>query len=48
MIVGDGRNTPFWESRWIDGGAPRNIEPNIFQKVRFKKRSVHAELQNMN
>jgi hypothetical protein len=48
IIVGDGRNTPIWKSRCIDGVAPKDIAPNIFQKVRFKRRSVHTELQNMN
>jgi hypothetical protein len=47
MFVADGKNTPFWESRWINGVAPKDLAPNLFQRIRFK-RTVQTELQNLN
>jgi hypothetical protein len=44
--VGDGRNTPFWEARWLFGTAPKEMAPDLYAKVRFKSRSVHYELNN--
>jgi hypothetical protein len=44
MIVGDGRNTPIWKSRWIDGVAPKDIAPNIF----FKKLDLKGEVCTLN
>jgi hypothetical protein len=46
--VGNGRNTPFWESKWLNEIAPKDLAPNLFHKARSKKRSVHQELQNLN
>jgi hypothetical protein len=48
MQVGNGRNTPFWESKWLHDGAPKDLAPNLFKIARFKKRSVHTELKNSN
>jgi hypothetical protein len=47
IIVGDGKNTPFREARWIDGSAPKEFAPNLFKLARFKKRNVHTEMQNL-
>jgi hypothetical protein len=44
IVVGDGKNTPFWEARWLNGVLP----PNLFAQARYKKRMVHKELQNFN
>jgi hypothetical protein len=44
IVVGDGKNTPFWEARWLNGV----LAPNLFAQARYKKRMVHKELQNFN
>jgi hypothetical protein len=48
MIVGDGKNTPFGESRWLNGASPKELAPNLYQVTRFKNRNIHAELRNCN
>jgi hypothetical protein len=48
MRVGDGRNTPFWESLWLNGVSPKELAPNLFNQARFKQRTVHKELQQFN
>jgi hypothetical protein len=48
MIVGDGKNTPFWESRRLNGASPKELAPNLYQVTRFKNRNIHAELRNCN
>jgi hypothetical protein len=46
--IGDGKNTTFWEARWLFDAAPKDLAPGLFKAARFKKRSVHSELQNSN
>jgi hypothetical protein len=46
MIVGNGKTTPFWESRWLQGAAPKDLAPSLFEIARFKKRYVSTELSN--
>jgi hypothetical protein len=46
--VGDGRDTPFWEARWIRGTSPKELAPNLFKLAQFKCRSVRVELHNCN
>jgi hypothetical protein len=46
--VGNGRTTPFWKARWLNGFAPRELAPNLYSLARFKKRSVASELSNLN
>jgi hypothetical protein len=46
--IGDGRNTPFWEARWLQGSSPKDLAPNFFKLARFKYRNVYTELQNLN
>jgi hypothetical protein len=48
VIIGNGRNTPSWEAKWINGVAPRDIAPSLFKSTRFKIRTVQKELQNDN
>jgi hypothetical protein len=48
VIIGIGRNTPFWEAKWINGVAPKDVAPNLFKSTRFKRRIVQKELQNDN
>jgi hypothetical protein len=46
--IGNGLNTPFWESKWLHGVSPKEIAPNLFKQIRYKTRSVQHELQNYN
>jgi hypothetical protein len=48
ISIGNRRNTPFWERRWISGASPRELAPNLFKAARFKARSVYIELSNNN
>jgi hypothetical protein len=45
---GDGRNTPFWEARWLNGAAPKELASNLFIVSRYKRRNVNVELRNNN
>jgi hypothetical protein len=47
VLVGDGRNTPFWEARWLNGAAPKDLAPNLYATARFK-RTVQKELHSLN
>lgn len=46
ITVGDGKNTPFWEAKWLHDKAPKQFAPNLYKQARFKYRTVHKELQN--
>jgi hypothetical protein len=48
MHVGDGKNTPFWESRWLNGLSPKDLPPTVYGLTRFKQRSISTELHNLN
>jgi hypothetical protein len=48
MLVGNGRNTPFWESKWLHGTVPKDIAPGLFRLTRYKNRNVAVELRNGN
>jgi hypothetical protein len=48
ISIGDGRNTSFWEGRWLHGAAPKELAPHLYDQARCKFRTVHKELQNMN
>lgn len=48
MEVGNGNITPFWEANWINGTSPKAIAPNLYERARFKYRSVSKELHNSN
>jgi hypothetical protein len=48
ITVGDGKNTPFWEAKWVDGASPMELAPNLYSQARYKFRIVHHELQNFN
>jgi hypothetical protein len=38
--IENGRNTPFWEARWLQGLAPKDLAPSLYNSARFKTRSV--------
>jgi hypothetical protein len=42
--IGDGSIAKFWKSRWLQGMAPADIAPGIFQLVRWKNISVKQGL----
>jgi hypothetical protein len=44
--IGDGQNTPFWESRWLSGVSPKELAPNLHRQACFKHRTVHKEMQH--
>jgi hypothetical protein len=44
--VENGKNTPFWEGKWLHGSAPKDLAPSLYQIAKFKSRSVHTELHN--
>lgn len=46
--VGDGRCTPFWEARWLNGQAPKELAPNLYKHAHFKHKTVVKELHNFN
>jgi hypothetical protein len=43
-----GKHTPFWESKWLNGRAPKELAPHLYKIARFKTRSVQTKLHNDN
>jgi hypothetical protein len=48
ISIGDGKNTSFWESRWLNGASPKELTPNLYNQVRYKQRTVDKDLQQFN
>jgi hypothetical protein len=48
ILVGNGKSTPFWESRWLSGQSPKELSPSPYELARFKKRLVASEMHNDN
>jgi hypothetical protein len=48
IVIRDGKNTPFWEAKWLNGVSPRELAPGLYAQVRYKSRTVYKELQNFN
>jgi hypothetical protein len=46
--VGNGKNTPFLEARWLEGTTPKDLAPNLFKIAKYKRRTVRKELHNDN
>jgi hypothetical protein len=42
--MGNGKNMPFWEARWVNEVSPKELVLN----ANFKSTTVHKELLNMN
>jgi hypothetical protein len=42
--VGNGKNMPFWEARWVNEVSPKELVLN----ANLKSTTVHKELLNMN
>lgn len=41
-----GKNTPFWEARWLNGVSHKELAPHLMLQSRFKYRTVQQELKN--
>jgi hypothetical protein len=39
ILLGNGHDTPFWEGRWLDGKALKELAPSLFKVARWKKDS---------
>jgi hypothetical protein len=48
LSIGNGRNTPLWQARWLNGMAPKKLGPNLYQMARRKERIVYNELHDLN
>jgi len=44
VTIGDGKTAKFWHDSWLDGMAPRNIAPHLFDLIPRKNNSVAHEL----
>ena len=45
ITIGDGAKARFWHDNWLDGEAPKNLAPHLFELVARKNRSVQQELE---
>jgi hypothetical protein len=48
VAIRDGKNTPFWEAKWLNDSAPKYLAPNLYKVAKFKHRTIHTELRNQN
>jgi hypothetical protein len=39
-MVGNGKDIPFWEGRWLDGKAPKDLALNLFKVARWRKKKI--------
>jgi len=46
ITIGNGKKTRFWHHAWLDGEAPRNLAPHLFELVQRKHKIVAQELAN--
>jgi hypothetical protein len=46
--IGNGKNTPFWEAKWLQGVAPKELAPSLYKVARFKHGTIYIELKNSN
>ena len=46
VSIGNGKKTKFWHHSWLDGEAPRNLAPHLFDLVKRKNKTVEQELNN--
>nr|XP_034574493.1 uncharacterized protein LOC117838539 isoform X1 [Setaria viridis] len=44
VTIGNGHTTQFWNSSWLDGKAPRDIAPNLYDLAWRKHKTVHEEI----
>ncbi|WVZ89665.1 LOW QUALITY PROTEIN: hypothetical protein U9M48_036039 [Paspalum notatum var. saurae] len=48
FTIGDGKTAKFWHDNWLDGMAPRNLAPHLFELVPRKNKSVACEINGGN
>jgi hypothetical protein len=48
VTAGDGKTSKFWHDSWLNGMAPRNLAPNLFELVSRKNKSVACEFNGEN
>ncbi|KAJ1263036.1 hypothetical protein BS78_09G153900 [Paspalum vaginatum] len=46
VTLGNSTKSKFWHHNWLDGEAPRNLAPHVFELVKRKNRTVAQELSN--
>lgn len=46
VTIGNGEKACFWHNSWLDGEAPRNLAPHLFELVKRKNKSVQQEIRN--
>jgi hypothetical protein len=46
ITLGNGKKALFWQDNWLQGKAPSNIAPLLYNLAHFKNRTVEKELQN--
>lgn len=46
VTIGDGRKASFWKSSWLEGRAPMDIAPGLYNLAWRKNRKVRGELQD--
>jgi hypothetical protein len=46
--IGDGKNTPFWEARWLHGAVLKDIAPKLYERARIQGRMVYIEMKIFN
>ena len=46
VTIGNGKMARFWHHVWLDGEAPRNLAPQLFDLVQRKNKTVAQELTN--
>jgi hypothetical protein len=46
VLIGNGKNTPFWEARWLSGTSLKEMAPNMYKMAWYKTRNVQTELQD--
>jgi mannosylglycoprotein endo-beta-mannosidase len=46
ITLGNGKKTPFWDAPWLNGRAPKDIAPKIFESSKRKKCKVDQAIVN--
>jgi hypothetical protein len=47
MVIGNGQQALFWEDRWIDGRAAREIAPALFDCIPKRRRKIRTVAQGL-
>jgi hypothetical protein len=48
ITIGNWKKAIFWQGRWLQGKAPKDIAPLLYNLAHFKRRTVEKELSNNN